>query len=226
MINADIVKLRNIDDEDIGDLLPKIEKSYHFRFHKTDLIDVKTFGELCDIIVNKIQLPQLDDCTSQQAFYKLRAAICNSLGFTKENIHLTTELALLFPWVKRRENIKLVENMLGFPLNILRPKYWLTTSLALLFLTSFFCFFFNWQFGLGLLMLSIGGFYLSHKFGKDLDIATIRELVEKMSREHYLDSRRDAGTVNKKEVVKKITNLFASDLDLDHAVLTRDAAFN
>jgi hypothetical protein len=226
MIDAYIVKLKNIDGEDIGDLLSKIEKSYRFRFLKTDLVDVKTFGELCDIIINKIQLQQTDDCTSQQAFYKLRVAIYNSLELTIENIHLSTELALLFPRAGRREKIKLVENMLGFSLNILRPKYWVTTALGLIFLASFFCFFFSWQIGLGLLMFSAGGVYLAHKLGKELDLATIRELVEKMSREHYLDSRRDAGTVNKNEVVKNITNLFAANLDLDHAVLTRDAAFN
>jgi acyl carrier protein len=72
-------ELKNVDSEDLDDVLMKIEKSFHFKFETTELKDVKTFGHLCDIIINKIQGKNIDDCTTQQAFYKLRDAIASSL---------------------------------------------------------------------------------------------------------------------------------------------------
>lgn len=51
----DTIELKNIDPEDVGDVLRKVEKSFGFKFGDTELKDVKTFGELCDIITNKVR---------------------------------------------------------------------------------------------------------------------------------------------------------------------------
>lgn len=68
-------ELNNIDPENIEDLLVKVEKSFNIKFVGNELIALLTFGELCDHIVNKIKLDHSDNCTTQQAFYKLRNAI-------------------------------------------------------------------------------------------------------------------------------------------------------
>ena len=51
-------------------------------------------------------------------------------------------------------------------------------------------------------------------------------LVEKMSRENYINSRRNRKTVNKTEVVQKIQQLFSHDLELEPKLLTREGTFN
>src|SRR5690606_31044243 len=85
-------KVENIDSEDAGDLLVKIEKSFDIKFGDTELMHIKTLGELCDHVINKIQLDNSDDCTTQQAFYKLRDAITTL--FCVDNKAITTEVPL------------------------------------------------------------------------------------------------------------------------------------
>ena len=225
MTDTDIIELKNVDSEDIGDVLVKIEKSFDIKFGATELKDVKTFGELCDIITSKIELDIIEDCTTQQAFYKLRNAIVVIDRLDKNFIQPETDLENIFPKHARRQKISLLENELAFSLKILRPKHWVTTMFVLILLASIVAVFFFWQVGLTGLLLSIGGLKLSDKFGKELDLKTVGELVDKISREHYFKARRNTGTVNKKEVAEKITKLFINDLDLHPSVLTRDATF-
>ena len=48
-------ELKDIDSEDISDLLVKVEKSFNIKFGDKELMHISTFGELCDQIINKIQ---------------------------------------------------------------------------------------------------------------------------------------------------------------------------
>ena len=117
-------KVENIDSEDAGDLIVKIEKSFDIKFGDTELMHIKTFGELCDHIINKIQLENSDDCTTQQAFYKLRAATTSLFIIDYEIITTDLPLNKFLPRQKRREKIKDLENYLDVRLNILRPPHW------------------------------------------------------------------------------------------------------
>jgi hypothetical protein len=72
--------------EDIEDVLRLVEKSYNLKFESNELAHIRTFGELSDHIVSKINLDYRDDCTDQQAFYKLRNAIANTSGGEKFKI--------------------------------------------------------------------------------------------------------------------------------------------
>src|SRR5215470_10735125 len=55
MSNFPNIELKNVDSGDIEDVLKKVEKSFDFQFGETELKNVKTFGELCDIITTKVQ---------------------------------------------------------------------------------------------------------------------------------------------------------------------------
>ena len=83
MINYE---LKDIDPEDIEDLLVKIEQSFDIKFEGNELVHAKTFGQLCDHITNKIQLLNSADCTTQQAFYKLQINQRSQTGMTKRSI--------------------------------------------------------------------------------------------------------------------------------------------
>ncbi len=218
-------KVENIDSEDAGDLLVKIEKSFDIKFGDTELMHIKTLGELCDHIINKIQLDNSDDCTTQQAFYKLRDAIASL--FTIDNKIITTDFPLnnFLPRQKRSEKIRNLENNLDVRLNILRPPHWVTNTLLILLLVSIVGLFFKWQFGLLGLCISFGGLWFSNKIGNELDVQTVGQLAEKMTRENYLKSRRNPKTVNKNEIEKLLTEWFINDLGLDKSKLTREAKF-
>src|SRR5687768_1793290 len=106
MIFLDDVKLRDIDPEDFGDTLLKFEKSFGIKFADNSMRDAKTFGDICDIIESQINLTDKDDCTTQQAFYKIRKAIGLTQNFDESIIKPQTKLEDIFPRLNRRQNVK------------------------------------------------------------------------------------------------------------------------
>jgi len=218
-------KLKNIDPDDINDLLVKIENSFDIKFNDTELKHISTFGELCDHIANKFQLENFDDCTSQQAFYKLRDVISSTLQINKKIITTNLSLADILPRQSRRSQTRKLEEQLGFKLNILRPPHWVITILLILLLASFIGFFFNWQIGFSGLLLSIAGFWFANKLRNELDLQTVGQVAKKMTRENYLKSRQNPKTFNKKEIEKVLTDWFSTEFGLDKSKLTRDAKF-
>jgi acyl carrier protein len=218
-------ELKNVDSEDISELLIRVEASLNIKFGGDELIYIKTFGELCDHIANKVQLNHLNDCTSQQAFYKLRNAISLTLQIDNKTITTNSSLAQLFPKSNRRTGIKALEKHLGFKLNILEPPHWITGTLVLILLASFIDLLFDWKTGLPGLAFSIGGLWLSNKTGNVFTIETVGEAAGKMQRENYLRSRRNPMTFNKHEIEKMLIDWFSDAFDLDKSQLTREAKF-
>lgn len=222
----DTIELKNIDPEDVGDVLLKVEKSFGFKFGETELKDLKTFGELCDIITNKIQGDNANDCTTQQAFYKVRSAIADTLLIDRSSISLDTDLERLFPKKNRREKIKEFQNKLDILLDILDIKAWLGWTIFSGIILSLLMFFFKWQFALCGLAVFISVGWTSNKFfAKEFEIKTVAQLTEKIARENYLKTRRNSATINRNEIAEKVKELFRHELDLEDNVLTRQATF-
>lgn len=218
-------ELKNIDSEDIEDLLVKVETSFDIKFVGDELVHIMTFGQLCDHIANKVQLDNADDCTSQQAFYKLRDAISSTLELDEKIVSPDFLLKDLLPRQGRRSHIKNLEMHLGFKLNILRPPHWVTGTFVIILLASFFGLFFNLEIGILGLAFSIGGLWFANKIGNELDLKTVGQVAEKMTRENYLKSRRNPKTINKKEIEKVLTDWFSNDLGLDKSKLTSETKF-
>lgn len=216
-------QLNNIDPEDIEDLLAKVETSFGIKFVGDELVYITTFGQLCDYIAEKIQLVNSDDCTSQQAFYKLRHAISSILLLDDKTISPDILLANVLPRQARRLRTKKLENHLGFKLNILRPPHWVTRSFAIVLVVSLVELFFNWQTGLLGLIVSVGGLWFAYEIGNELDLKTVGQVAEKMTRERYLESRRNSKTYNKKEIKQILTDWFRGSFDLAKSKLTRGA---
>ena len=218
-------KLKNIDSEDLGDLLKKVETSFDIKFGVAELANISTFGQLCNHISNKIQLEHFNDCTSQQAFYKLRDSISSTLQIDNKSISTDLSLVAILPRQGRRSQIKKWETQLGFKLNILRPPHWVTITLAIIFLTSLLTLYVNWRIGLLGVVLSISGLRLAFKTGNELDLQTVGQVAEKMMRENYVRSRRNPKTFNKNEIEKVMADLFRNDLFIDMNDLTKDPKY-
>ena len=217
--------LKNIDPFEIEELVVEIEKSFGIKFAENEL-NQKTFGELCDYITNKIELENVDDCTSQQAFYKLREAISASLLFDKKTVLPSLQLNKVLPRQNRRKNVKSIENHLGFELKILKAPIWLTSTLFIIVFASIIEMFFSWRIGISAMFLSIYGLQLAERFGKEFELKTVGEVAEKMKRENYIKSRRNQNTFNKKEIEKVLTDWFSEYLAIEKTELTRDAEFS
>lgn len=213
---------KNIDPEDIDDVLVKVEDSFDINFAENELAQILTFGELCDHIKGKIQIKHTDNCTSQQAFYKLQNALSTTLKVDKKNITSETLLEDLLPRRLRRLVVKQVEEKLGFKLSILRPPHFITIILMVLILSSLFGLGYSRWLGLIGLVLSFVGFSIANLTGNELDLKTVGQLTKKMTREHYIESRRDQSTFNENEIEKVLTDMFSIDLGLDSSKMTRE----
>ncbi|MBS1666456.1 MAG: hypothetical protein JST58_03685 [Bacteroidetes bacterium] len=223
MVTLDDFKLDNIDPEDFGYTLLKLEKSFGTKFAYNSFKDAKTFGDICDIIESQINLKDKDDCTTQQAFYKVRKAIGLTQTFNERNIEPQTKLEDIFPRSTRRKNVKQFQQALGFSVDILTMKTWLAVTILIGFVLSLITFFFSWQLAVsGLTFFTLFTWTVS-KFSKELEISTIGELTEKISRENYSLARRRSDTVNRNEIVKTIQDVFISDHGIEREHLTNDA---
>ena len=216
-------QLNNTDSEDLDDLLRQIELSFDIQFGRTELQHLKTFGELCDIIENKIQLTHVQNCTSQQAFYKLRSAMEASVAASA--IAPYSQMAILLPIRERKIIWRSVEKQLGFKLNIIGVSTPVAIIVFFAFLTSFAAFFFSTKVAVIGLLISALAAIIATKTGNTLQVATIRDCVEKMTRENYLKSRRNSGTFNREEITKQVQKIFLDGLALPASALNREATF-
>ncbi|MBS1603079.1 MAG: hypothetical protein JST42_10465 [Bacteroidetes bacterium] len=219
----DTIELRNIDPDDISDVLVKIEKSFGLNLETDSFKNARTFGDICDIISSMIELEHTDDCTTQQAFYKIRESIANIQLLDKKTITPNSDLEGLFPRKGRRHKILQIRKESGLSLKILEPKGWISVTLFFGLLASIVALFFNWRYGLLGLGAIIFGFQLAGRFGKEFSVKTVGEAATMAARENYIKSRRNPKTVNRQEIVKKIEEVFIHDFDLDPSVLTREA---
>lgn len=224
--NNPAFNLNNVDPEDMDDVLRKIQNSFDIRLANEDLREVKTFGSLCDTIVEKVKHKSGDACTTQQAFYKLRNAINATVAADKELIKPQTRLSDIFPRDTRLQVIAEVEKEMGFKMNLLKPKGSVVFIFSLILGVSIIGLFFYPALSSAGLILSAAGLILAGKFGKEMPVKTLGDLAEKIAREHYRNCRRNAQTVNRNEVTQKVKELFVHDLYLEPSVLTRDSKFN
>ena len=212
------MKLNTLDTEEIEnieDCIPQIEKMYHFRFEKGELEILNSYEEFCNLIITKIKFENIEDCSTQQAFYKIRNSIVEENIFEKNNIKLSTELKNIFPRKNRIELVKRVEKNIGFNLDILRPPEIIYYSLMLILIISFIILFINWKIGFVSIAITVFGFYCCKWFGKEFEVDNVKELVEKITSENYLEIRRQKNTVNKSELKDLITNWFVENAGIE-----------
>ena len=223
MTDLDEIKLSDIDSEDFGDTLLKLEKSFGIKFVDNSFKDAKTFGDICDIIDSHINHLDKDDCTTQQAFYKIRRAIYLTQNYDEINIKPQTKLEEIFPRLNRRQNINSFEEELGFSTDILSMKTWLALTITFGFIISLSALFFSGQVAVvGLLLFTLVTL-IAKVLSKELNVLTVGELTEKISREHYSLVRRQRGTVNRSEIVKTIQDVFIEDHLLVREHLTKES---
>jgi hypothetical protein len=211
----EIYKLHNDELENIEDLVPSIEKMYQFKFEDDEISKLENFNDFCDLIVSKIDLENVENCSSQQAFYKLRKSIVALNLAEKGQITPETKLEAIFPRKERIALVRSLEKHIGFKINLIHPPDALSISLLLLVVVSFVFLFFDFKFGLLGLGIAVLSLNLAKKFGKEMKMKSIRELVEKITQENYLKIRTKSNTINRKELKSVITNWIADHLDLE-----------
>jgi hypothetical protein len=169
-----ISKLDDYEDEDIFDVVLKLEKSFGLKFEKDAFYNIGTFGDLYDVFENYLKYDHWDDCTKQQAFYRVREAIVSTQTISRDRITLDSKLEDIFPRDDRRKKVKQFKDYLALEIGILTYPGWLTLTLAVGFLLSLLAFFFSWKIALGGMVFFFVVIKIAEKLGNTLDLQTVR----------------------------------------------------
>jgi hypothetical protein len=204
-----------LDKEDLEDLVIIVEQTFSISFKNDDLNSVTTYGDLCQLIFNKIELQNLNDSVSLQCFQNLKKAIVSITSIDESSIKPNVPLEQIFPKTKRRRQIKRLKNSLGFEFNLLTPKGFIVISLLALMLTSFILMFPFRTIGFIGLISSFGGLLIASRLGNEFNVNTISDLSEKIAAEHYTNARRWRNSFNKTELEKQIENLITNHLGVE-----------
>lgn len=211
-----------IDSEDWDEVLRKVETSYGIKFRENELVHIRTLGELIEAIDAKVTGIDSNDCTTQQAFYRIRTALATQLELDPVLLGTNTRLEDFVPRKGRRRTFRKVEAILGVKLHVFRLKPWVAMFFIGLFIGSFVAFIWSAQIALlGLATLAVLS-WSALATTKELSVATVGELAERTSKRAYKLMRRNYGTVNRKELKAKLKSLFQDELGLDDNDLRDD----
>lgn len=225
-ILSDSATLDEYEAEDVFDVVEKLEKSFGLAFDRNAFLHVNTFGDLCDVFDTHIHGKNHDDCTSQQAFYRIRKAISTSQQVSEQNIRPETLLSDIFPYKTRRKRINTFRKTIGINTSLLTYPGWLGALFAIGILASLIAFFFSWKLAVGGIVFFIPASWVAGKLGKVLKLRTVRDLTKQIARENYITIRRTPGTINRKEINCLIIDTFCNDLSLNKLLLNRDTRFS
>lgn len=198
--------------EDVSDVLEQIEKKFNLKFSDNELQHVKTFGDLSDIILSKINLPNEDSCSSQQAFYKFRTAFLENATFNRQDIKPDTKLKEMFTNLGLKKTIKSIEVNLGFKLNILKVKRSVMLFLFIGLTCSLFTIFINLIFCICFASITLVFYFLMANTLKEFKVNTVGEVVEIMLQNNYFKSRRHQSTINREEFIQLLKKYFLNNL--------------
>ena len=159
--------LSSYDSLDIDEVVIAIEKTFHLKFDERDFEKVKTYGDFENLVLNKIEGRETEDCCSQQTFYKLRKIFIEEFNIPFEKINPKTQLENIFPSKNRIKKVSILKDKLKTEVNFLKPDFKFSLISAILIILSIY-YFFN-QFLLGLFLFVIGIFCLkiAQDFGKE-----------------------------------------------------------
>ena len=211
--------LSSYDSLDIDEVVIAIEKTFHLKFDERDFEKVKTYGDFENLVLNKIEGRETEDCCSQQTFCKLRKIFIEEFNIPFEKINPKTQLENIFPSKNRIKKVSILKDKLKTEVNFLKPDFKFSLISAILIILSIY-YFFN-QFLLGLFLFVIGIFCLkiAQDFGKEFNAITIGELSKLMVKKDYKFARKNSETYNPKEVKEIIKDIFSDMLDIEKSKL-------
>lgn len=209
-MEKEIYEIKGLESEEFEDLLQQFLILNKIELKHEKLIVIKSFKELVNLVLENINYEESSDCSSQQAFYKIKRSIYKNTDYSKE-ILLSSELKEIIPTKNRRNIIKQIENDLGFNFDILKPKDWIVKILMVFTLLSFVMLFIKFTIGLTTLLFVILMFKIVYKTAKEFKVKTYKELVELSSSENYFNFRKNKETINKKEFEKVIYRWFSQN---------------
>lgn len=201
-------KLAYLDDEAVEACVGAAIRSFGHQFTQEELSQLVTLGDFYNLVESKFANKHSPECTSQQAFYKLRQSIADILKIDKNSITPSSSLEELFPRKIRWRKMKQLRQQLGIKVQLLEMKGWLRTLFAISIVVSLVMFFFNWILSLLALISLIILNRIAAIFNNELSYPDLRELSEYLTIFEYAAVRRKPETANLFEVRAVINQVF------------------
>jgi hypothetical protein len=211
--------------EVLDGLFGGIGETLNITFQEQELGQVKTFGDLCDLVYSKLPLEKVALCTTQQAFFRLRSEIARFRGLDTETITPGSRLEYLFPCAGRRRAVRQFHKDSGLSVLYLRPARWIITLLLVILAGATITLFFSAiaaAIGLG---IGIAGFCIAAVSGNEFDCETVADAANAMAQAQYHVWRTNPNTVNHMEVEGMIRKAFCEQFAFEPTMLTREAHF-
>jgi len=195
----------HIDDEDFGDLISQIEKSFGIEFDNEEITNNMTIEKFSELVISKMNMENGQECSTQIAFYRIRKALIEKLGIEKSIINTKTELNKVFPKKGRIKKWKHTFGELNYSgINLQPPSIPYGISI-LTTLVSFFFFFGSYRiYAIPIFILSIVTAKILVKYGKRFPAKNIGELAKEIVKNNYKSVRTEKGTINIAEIKKLI----------------------
>ncbi|KZE84040.1 hypothetical protein AV926_02635 [Myroides marinus] len=193
--------------EDLELAIMHFEKDYGFTYANDAFTNVKSIAELIDVICAPISKENKEDCTSQQAFYKLKSVLHK---YSEEAVITpSSQLEKLIKRKNRIATIRSIENELGFELKVLKPTAELSLFLWLVFLGTVVSVFISMYFAMLIGFIWLLSYWIIYSNAKEFKVETVGELVKQMVMNNYFKSRRDPNTINEQEFRKMVISFIA-----------------
>ncbi len=195
----------HIDDEDFGDLISQIEKSFGIEFDNEEIKNNMTIEKFSELVISKMNMENGQECSTQIVFYRIRKSLIEKLGIEKSIINTKTELNKVFPKKDRIKKWKHAFGELNYSgINLLPPSIPYGISI-LTTLISFFFFFGSYRiYAIPIFILSIVTSKILVKYGKRFPAKNIGELAKEIVKNNYKSVRTEKGTINIAEIKKLI----------------------
>lgn len=206
------IRLQHFERQEIFSVIDSIEKSYDIELPEYAFSNAKTFGDVCDIIENRIYRDDKSICKTHQTFCRIRNCISETQGIDKNQINPSTELNNLFPKANRIKTIKAFQQALGTNLKMLGYPNIVLALMVLLLITALVCFFYNWKLALAGISLFAVALNVEKHFGKTFTVATVKEFSEWCEREEQIVLKNVALTKKRQEVIENIKQTIYNEL--------------
>ena len=203
--------------EDGADLIRTVEDAFQIHIADEAAGNVSTVGELCNLVLDKLQGQHSKRCLTSSAFYRTRRGIVDVAGIDRREIRPSTALAIIFPRNGRREKWRRIQESMKLKLPDLQHPAWLASGLlacgvALVAVPGLYA-------GLGygwiaisfLIGLAVGGFLIT--LSPFLAVAfpnrdtTVGDLARDVLALNHARLAGDAGGWNKKDVWESLCRL-------------------
>lgn len=198
--------------EDLELAIISFEQDYGFTYANDAFTNVKSIAELIDVICAPISKEQKKDCTSQQAFYKLKSVLQKYADGA--DITPKSQLETLIGRKDRIATIGKIERELGFDLKVLKPTELVEVTLWAVLLCLIIMLFFIPLYALVGLVMWFFVCKAIYKDATEFKVETVGELVNQMVLKNYFKSRRNSNTMNEQELRKVVVTYLADNLGL------------